>query len=83
MKAEICTILYKEQIKYIKSEKLWPEGFGEAQRAEQRLAELRIQEDSSGKESEDSEDDSDLFQNTNRPVRQEETEESDSSESED
>jgi len=83
VKAEICTILYKEQIKYIKSEKLWPEGFGEAQRAEQRLAELRIQEDSSGKESEDSEDDSDLFQNTNRPVRQEETEESDSSESED
>ena len=27
VKAEILTILYKEQIKYIKAENQWPEGF--------------------------------------------------------
>lgn len=76
VKAEILTILYKEQIKYIKSEKLWPAGF------EARLEEeVDLEARRSGGES-DSEDESDIFQNTNRPVY-EESEETDSSEEED
>merc|ERR1711936_1551217 len=64
VKAEILTILYKEQIKYIKAENQWPEGF-----------ESKIEDQ------EDGEDDSDLFQNTNRPIYSE-SESSDESESE-
>lgn len=33
VKAEIVTILYKEQIKYIKQEGLWPEAFKDSQEA--------------------------------------------------
>merc|ERR1712179_477555 len=74
VKAEILTILYKEQIKYIKSEKVWPAGFED----------LQVEEEPETKDSareEDSEDDSDLFQNTNRPTY-EESESSDDSDSE-
>jgi len=68
VKAEIVTILYKEQIKHIKEQRLWPEGF------QQEVVEEAPRE----VHSEDSEDESDLFQNTNRPVY----EESETSESE-
>ena len=36
VKAEIVTILYKEQIKNLKTEKLWPEGF-EDQKVEEEI----------------------------------------------
>jgi len=78
VKAEICTILYKEQIKYIKSEKLWPSGFEKVDETAEDLSKLNIKEENYNSE-EDSDDESDLFQNTNRPVY-EESEESDSSE---
>jgi probable RNA-binding protein EIF1AD len=75
VKAEILTILYKEQIKYIKAEKLWPVGF-EAAKVEEEEAEAC-------RESGDSEDESDIFQNTNRPTYEEPSEEeTDSSEAE-
>eukprot|EP00092_Neocalanus_flemingeri_P007332 GFUD01007918.1.p2 GENE.GFUD01007918.1~~GFUD01007918.1.p2 ORF type:complete len:166 (+),score=79.77 GFUD01007918.1:208-705(+) len=80
VKAEICTILYKEQIKYIKAENLWPAGFEKSEEAAQDLSKLKIKEVNSNSE-EDSDDESDIFQNTNRPVI-EESEESDSSDEE-
>ena len=78
VKAEILTILYKEQIKYIKAENQWPAGF-EAAKVEE---EEEGQKDKGSEEEEgDSEDDSDLFQNTNRPIYSE-SESSDETESE-
>ena len=80
VKAEILTILYKEQIKYIKAENQWPEGFeSKIEGQEESVAEEEKEKGS--KEEEDSEDDSDLFQNTNRPIYSE-SESSDESESE-
>jgi len=76
VKAEICTILYKDQIKHIKANNLWPTGFEKAEEVSQDLSKLKIKEVPSNSE-EDSDDDSDLFQNTNRPVY-EQSEESDS-----
>jgi len=70
VKAEIVTILYKEQIKHIKEQQLWPEGF------QQEVAEEAAREVNS----EDSEDESDIFQNTNRPIQEEESETSESEE---
>jgi len=79
VKAEILTILYKEQIKYIKAENQWPEGF-ESKIEDQEEGVEEVKEKGSDEE-EDSEDDSDLFQNTNRPIYSE-SESSDESESE-
>ena len=78
VKAEILTILYKEQINYIKAENQWPEGFESKIEAQEKGVE---EEKEKGSEEEDSEDDSDLFQNTNRPIYSE-SESSDESESE-
>ena len=78
VKAEILTILYKEQIKYIKAENQWPEGFESKIEDQDEGVE---EKDKGGDEEEDSEDDSDLFQNTNRPIYSE-SESSDESESE-
>ena len=79
VKAEILTILYKEQIKYIKAENQWPVGF-EAAKVEEEEEEGEGK-DKESEEEEDSEDDSDLFQNTNRPIYSE-SESSDETESE-
>jgi len=79
VKAEILTILYKEQIKYIKAENQWPEGF--ESKIDDDQDEGVEEKDKGGDEEEDSEDDSDLFQNTNRPIYSE-SESSDESESE-
>jgi len=79
VKAEILTILYKEQIKYIKAENQWPEGFESKIEAQEEGVEEEKEKGSD--EEEDSEDDSDLFQNTNRPIYSE-SESSDESESE-
>ena len=78
VKAEILTILYKEQIKYIKAENQWPVGFEAAKVEEEEEEEGEEKEKGS---EEDSEDDSDLFQNTNRPIYSE-SESSDETESE-
>ena len=79
VKAEILTILYKEQIKYIKAENQWPEGFESKIDDQEEGVEEEKEKGSDGEE--DSEDDSDLFQNTNRPIYSE-SESSDESESE-
>ena len=79
MKAEIATILYKDQIRFIKSENQWPEGF-ENQDIENDLDKLTVSDpqEISGEDDSD-QDDSDLFQNTNRPNYQiSESEDSDS-----
>jgi len=89
VKAEILTILYKEQIKYIKAENQWPAGFEAAKVEEEEEEEQKDkgseeeeQKDKGSEEEEgDSEDDSDLFQNTNRPIYSE-SESSDETESE-
>jgi len=71
VKAEISTILYKDQISFIKSENQWPEGFS-SQDLEENVSKLSVSGDHKVEisDSEDSEDDSDLFQNTNRPAHQ-------------
>ena len=83
VKAEIISILYKDQIKYIKNEKLWPEGFEKQEDpVEKGIGKLDINKGEEGEEGDNSdsdpEDDSDLFQNTNRPVYEASDEESDS-----
>lgn len=73
VKAEIVQILYKEQIKYIKDQGQWPaEFFDDAEREDSKDATGKAQKEIPGAinsqdESEDSDDESDLFQNTNRP----------------
>jgi len=79
VKAEILTILYKEQIKYIKAENQWPEGF--ESKIDDQEEGVEEEKEKGSDEEEDSEDDSDLFQNTNRPIYSE-SESSDESESE-
>ena len=80
VKAEIISILYKDQIKYIKNEKLWPEGFEKKEDlVEKGVGKLDINKGEEGDNSDsDPEDDSDLFQNTNRPVYEASAEDSDS-----
>jgi len=80
VKAEIISILYKDQIKHIKNEKLWPEGFRKQEDPiEKGIGKLDIDKGEEGDNSDsDPEDDSDLFQNTNRPVYEASDEESDS-----
>lgn len=87
VKAEITTILYKHQIKHIKSENLWPTGFqSQAEEEVGDLSKLSIKDKEADSEEDDSEeDDSDLFVNTNRPVQEvseesEETTETDTDE---
>jgi len=59
VKGEIVSLLFKEQVKHIKSEGLWPQGFEEEQ-----IKPMERREPQS-----DSDSDSDLFVNTNRPVQ--------------
>ena len=84
VKAEISTILYKDQIKFIKAEGCWSPGF----LAEEQLSKLQLKDNPEPEVTESSddhsEDDSDLFQNTNRPVYEEsDSEEDTESEEED
>ncbi|XP_074860925.1 putative RNA-binding protein EIF1AD isoform X2 [Carettochelys insculpta] len=68
VKAEINFVLYKDHVRYLKKEGLWPEAFSNTPESQPR-SEAREGEQpavcSSGEE--DSDDDSDLFVNTNRP----------------
>lgn len=75
VKAEIVQILYKAQIKYIKEQGQWPSEFSEDKKSE----DSKVLHQSKGgfRESkaincensseEDSDDETDLFENTNRP----------------
>jgi len=82
VKAEITTILYKHQIRHIKSENLWPKGFqAQIEEEVEDLSKLSIKDkEADSGEDESEEDDSDLFVNTNRPVH-EVSEESETTES--
>merc|ERR1712018_1097695 len=71
VKAEIVQILYKEQIKYIKEQGSWPSYFSEDSKIDEPKTSVErktkdISEATSNSES-NSDDESDLFQNTNRP----------------
>lgn len=74
VKAEIVQILYKEQIKYIKEQGLWPSQFSDGKENEAKCLDSRSKEENKKlgdnyeyESDEDSDDESDLFQNTNRP----------------
>ena len=63
VKAEILTILYKEQIKYLRAQGVWPAQFDAAPPTEElKGLTVKAGTDSEGEE----ESDNDLFQNTNR-----------------
>jgi len=88
VKGEITIVLYKDQIKYLKAEGVWPKEFDEPAPATQ-LEKLKLTEEGSGdkesegsqeEDSEDEDSDDDLFKNTNRPVYDASSEESDSEE---
>jgi probable RNA-binding protein EIF1AD len=77
VKAEIVQILYKDQIKYIKQEGLWPSKFSEeGQNSEDSKTGLSTQSDKKSQQSnaldiehtseDESDDETDLFQNTNQ-----------------
>lgn len=80
VKAEISVILYPEQIKYIKEEGKWPEVFfPKKEEREEDAKEASVKEligemeenltvDSDNCSETDSDNDDDLFVNTNRPV---------------
>merc|ERR1712018_129712 len=90
VKAEIVQILYKEQIKYIKDEGQWPSQFSEDkdnqtnssvnQKKEEAARRVNDYEPNSDEESDD---ESDIFQNTNRPKVNMNEESTESSSSED
>ena len=89
VKAEIVRVLYKEQIKYIKDEGKWPDGFateeGESKKAadQDELARTASELKVEGSEEEEEDSDSDLFVNTNhRTVTYEESEEDSSDDDE-
>ncbi|XP_014673870.1 PREDICTED: probable RNA-binding protein EIF1AD [Priapulus caudatus] len=64
VKAEIISILYKNQVKYIKEEGKWPPGFSDVKKEKNDGANNN---DGEARNTEDEEDsDSDLFVNTNR-----------------
>jgi len=77
VKGEITTVLYKDQIKFIKKEGAWPAQFdNQDQPPADQLAKDNFEEScEADNESEGSDNDDDLFQNTNRRVY--ETSESD------
>lgn len=87
VKAEIIQILYKEQIKYVKEQGLWPSEFTDDSKIEGSKSSVQQKqkasfETASNCDSENSDDESDLFQNTNRPKVENIQESSESSSSE-
>lgn len=76
VKGEITTILYKEQIKYLRAQGVWPAVF-DVSPPTAELDGLTVNKD---EDSEDEPCDDDLFQNTNRPVHDTSSEDSDSNE---
>jgi len=82
VKGEISTVLYKDQIKYLKSEGAWPKEFDEAGTPAEQLNQLSVKEQSEGSECSASDNDDDIFQNTNRPVYETSSESEQSSDNE-
>ncbi|XP_053284638.1 probable RNA-binding protein EIF1AD [Pleuronectes platessa] len=85
VKAEINFILYKDHIRDLKKQKLWPEGFVEEPSAEDKTTkpEETVGKDAEEEASNSEDDESDLFVNTNRCNYQySESEEEDSEEEE-
>ena len=66
MRGEISTVLYKEQIKYLRSHSVWPSKFDNEPPTD-ALKSLEIK-DTDKDSAESSDEDDDLFQNTNRLV---------------
>ncbi len=81
MKAEITVILYKDQIKHLKSQGVWPVGFDESsaplskplhgegegeEGVEESAAASRLAELTLENSEEDNDDASEIFENTNR-----------------
>jgi len=84
VKGEITSILYKEQIKYIRNQGAWPTGFDIVPPSEE-LSKLKVgsvEEDSTEEEGSHEDSDDDIFQNTNRPVYDASSEDSDTDEEE-
>eukprot|EP00088_Acartia_fossae_P008021 TRINITY_DN13777_c0_g1_i3.p2 TRINITY_DN13777_c0_g1~~TRINITY_DN13777_c0_g1_i3.p2 ORF type:complete len:176 (-),score=70.89 TRINITY_DN13777_c0_g1_i3:1845-2372(-) len=92
VKGEISTVLYRDQIKYLKKEGAWPSEFDNSAAQStvspptDQLSELSVQEEKesgeeeSGEGEEEESDDNDLFQNTNRRVYDVSSEDSEESE---
>lgn len=79
VKGEISTVLYKEQLKYLRAQGVWPSNFdAEPPTAALKNLEIKDREDNS----ESSDEDDDLFQNTNRPAYDASSEESEEEEDE-
>jgi len=74
VRGEISTVLYKEQIKYLRSHSVWPSKFDNEPPTD-ALKSLEIK-DTDKDSAESSDEDDDLFQNTNRPVYEDSSEES-------
>lgn len=68
VKGIILNILYKEQIKYIKRENLWPVAFSESDNIQKKSTSLPEEEPASAESLSEDDDDDDLFQNNNRQV---------------
>nr|XP_048712288.1 probable RNA-binding protein EIF1AD isoform X1 [Caretta caretta]XP_048712289.1 probable RNA-binding protein EIF1AD isoform X1 [Caretta caretta] len=68
VKAEINFVLYKDHVQYLKKEGLWPEAFSDTAESQPSSETSREGEQTAARSSgeEDSDDDSDLFVNTNR-----------------
>ncbi|XP_048883824.1 probable RNA-binding protein EIF1AD [Brienomyrus brachyistius] len=72
VKGEISAILYKDHIRHLQAVGVWPKGFSQDSAAEERREEQQRrdskadQEEDDGGETSGSEDDTDLFVNTNR-----------------
>lgn len=68
VKAEINFVLYKDHVRYLKKEGLWPEAFCDTAESQPSSEASREREQTAAHSSgeEDSDDDSDLFVNTNR-----------------
>jgi len=80
VKGEISTILYKEQLKYLRSQGVWPAVF-ETTPPTAELGNLEIKE--TGDSVVSSDEDNELFENTNRPTYDASSEESSESDEDD
>ena len=87
VKAEIVRVLYKEQIKYIKEEGMWPKGFegkDDEKASEQNELSKATDRLKVGDSESEEDSDSDLFVNTNhRPQTYEESEDETSDDDDD
>nr|CAG4642952.1 EOG090X0KPP [Evadne anonyx] len=67
VKAEIISILYSNQIKYIQSQGKWPQGFCDSNQTTNNDEEEGVNLSNNSSDSSDNSDVDDIFVNTNRP----------------